>query len=68
MTAARTRRENIYRSLDLQEIVDGMIQAMEADLNANGFATVEIHDAIEEVLASRRVSLAEDPDPADDPE
>ena len=50
MTAARTRLENIYRSLHLQEIIDGMIQAMEADLNANGFATAEIHDAIEEVL------------------
>lgn len=61
MTAARTRLENIYRSLHLQEIIDGMIQAMEADLNANGFATAEIHDAIEEVLARRRVSLAEDP-------
>jgi hypothetical protein len=41
---------------------------MEADLNANGFATAEIHDAIEEVLASRRNSLSEDPDPAEDPE
>lgn len=68
MQPPRTGLENIKRSLDLQEIINGIFQRIEADMNEAGFATAEIHDAIEEVLASRRSSLSEDPDPAEDPE
>jgi hypothetical protein len=59
---------DINRHIALQDALSSIFGRLETDFNADGFATTEIHDAMEEVLDRRRQALSEDPDPADDPE
>lgn len=55
------------REIDLEEGIDEIVQRMEAKLNEAGFSTHEVLNALEEVVRNRRLALAEDPDPAEDP-
>jgi hypothetical protein len=59
--------QSLDRHLKMQEALDAAFQRIEADFNAQGFSTREIHDAMGEVLDTRRQALVEDPDPSDDP-
>ncbi|KQS84295.1 hypothetical protein ASG58_21230 [Rhizobium sp. Leaf383] len=55
------------RALECQEKLDEPVMRLIDDAVLAGWSTPEVFDALEEVIRNRRLSYAEDPDPADAP-
>ncbi len=55
------------RSLSCQETIERDMQDIVDKANMRGWGTVEVMDAMEEVLRNLRHAYAEDPDPVEEP-
>ena len=55
------------RHLASREAVEGPLQELLDEATTNGWGTIEIISAMEDVLRSLRIAYAEDPEPDEDP-
>ena len=55
------------RSLSCQEMIERDMQDIVDKANMRGWGTIEVMDAMDEVLRNLRHAYAEDPDPAEEP-
>lgn len=65
--APRTEAAGPDRELECQEQLDVPVMMLIDLAVTAGWKTPEVFDALEEVIRNRRLSYAEDPDPADAP-